>query len=79
MMERDHGLPRRLRLCGAAERFIRTLKEQAVYGVCFENEQEVRDALVSFAATYNRHWLVEKLGHRSPLTAREDDDILRAA
>ena len=55
---------------GVAERFIRTLKEQVTYGRVFQNLQEVREAVRHFVDTYNREWLVEKNGFKSPWQAR---------
>jgi putative transposase len=55
---------------GVAERFIRTLKEQAIYGRVFQNLQEVREAVRSFVDNYNREWLVEKNGFKSPWQAK---------
>jgi putative transposase len=55
---------------GVAERFIRTLKEQAIYGRVFFNLREVREAVGRFIDTYNREWRVEKNGFLSPRQAR---------
>jgi putative transposase len=55
---------------GVAERFFRTLKEQAIYGRTFYNLEEVREAVRTFVNRYNAEWLVEKLGHQSPQQAR---------
>ena len=52
------------------ERFIRTLKEQVIYGRVFQNLHEVREAVPRFVDTYNREWLVEKNGFLSPWQAR---------
>ena len=57
---------------GVAERFNRTLKEQAIHGRVFNNLEEVRDAVRAFVANYNEHWRIEKLGFRSPSQARRD-------
>ena len=57
---------------GVAERFNRTLKEQAIYGRVFQNIQAVRDAVRDFIKKYNEQWLVEKLGYRSPAQARRE-------
>lgn len=57
---------------GVAERFIRTLKEQAVYGRVFRNVQEVREALNKFVTLYNEQWLLEKNRGRSPNQLRQD-------
>lgn len=56
---------------GVAERFNRTLKEQAINGRVFRNVEEVREAVRAFVATYNREWLVEKNGFLSPSQIRE--------
>lgn len=55
---------------GVAERFIRTLKEQAIYGRIFRTAAEVRAAVAAFITRYNAEWRVEKNGFRSPLQAR---------
>jgi transposase InsO family protein len=46
---------------GVAERFNRTLKEQAIYGRVFRNIKEVRCAVAEFVERYNAHWRLEKL------------------
>jgi transposase InsO family protein len=55
---------------GVAERFNRTLREQALTGRIFRNLEEVRVAVAEFVERYNQHWLLEKLGYQSPLMAR---------
>ncbi len=57
---------------GVAERFNRTLKEQAVYGRVFRNIHEVRSAVADFIKKYNQQWLIGKLGYRSPAQARRE-------
>jgi transposase InsO family protein len=64
---------------GVAERFNRTLKEQAIYGRVFNNVEEVRKAVGTFVALYNAEWLIEKLNFVSPLRARELCDLRNAA
>jgi transposase InsO family protein len=59
---------------GVAERFNKTLKEQIVYGRLYRNIEELRDAVGAFVEKYNRHWLVEKLGFKSPWQARQEFD-----
>src|SRR3990172_1704136 len=49
-----------------AERFNRTLKEQAIYGRVFRDIEEVRRAVAEFVERYNAHWRLEKLGFRTP-------------
>jgi putative transposase len=56
---------------GVAERFNRTLKEQAIHGRIFKNVEEVRLAVTAFKDRYNCHWRLEKLGFISPLEARQ--------
>jgi transposase InsO family protein len=64
---------------GVAERFNRTLKEQAIHGCIFKNVEEVRAAVTAFKDRYNRHWRLEKLGFMSPLEARQADAMKKAA
>ena len=59
---------------GVAERFNKTLKEQIVYGRLYRNIKELRGAVGAFVEKYNRHWLVEKLGFKSPWQARQEFD-----
>lgn len=56
---------------GVAERFNRTLKEQAIYGKAFHDIEEVRQAVGTFVDLYNAEWRVEKNGFVSPRQARE--------
>lgn len=56
---------------GVAERFIRTLKEQIVYGKIFRNLEELRHAVSEFVERYNSSWLIEKNGFLSPYEARQ--------
>lgn len=64
---------------GVAERFNRTLKEQAIHGRIFKNVEEVRVAVTEFKDRYNRHWRLEKLGFMSPLEARQAYATRKAA
>ncbi|MGH2571051.1 MAG: transposase [bacterium] len=64
---------------GVAERFIRTLKEQAIAGRVFRNVEELRQAVREFVELYNREWRLEKLGFLTPLEAREQRALRRAA
>jgi len=64
---------------GVAERFIRTLKEQAIYGRQFRNIEEVRIAVRTFVTHYNASWLVEKLNYVSPSQARARWRLAEAA
>lgn len=64
---------------GVAERFIRTLKEQAIYGRIFHNIEDVRAAVAEFMDRYNREWRVEKNGFRSPYEMRGLQHLPEAA
>ena len=57
---------------GVAERFNKTLKEQAIYGRIFHSLEDVRQAVGEFVERYNDQWLVEKNGFKSPRQARRD-------
>jgi len=57
---------------GVAERFNRTLKEQAIHGRVFRTLEEVRVAVGQFVEDYNAHWRPEKLGFRTPVEARRE-------
>ena len=64
---------------GVAERFNRTLKEQAIYGRVFRNIEEVRRAVAEFVERYNAHWRLEKLGFQTPQEARQAHALKQAA
>lgn len=67
---------------GVVERFFRTLKEQVIYGRVYQDLAELRAAVQKFVNNYNGYWLLEKLGHLSPLqarTARESQALALAA
>jgi len=57
---------------GVAERFNRTLKEQAIHGHIFRNVEDVRRAVGKFVALYNTEWRLEKNGYQSPAQARDN-------
>ncbi|WP_200822387.1 integrase core domain-containing protein [Caballeronia terrestris] len=64
---------------GVAERFNRTMKEQAIQGRIFKNLEDVRAAAIAFRDRYNRDWRLEKLGFKSPLGARQERLLKLAA
>lgn len=64
---------------GVAERFFRTLKEQAVYGCIFKNAEELQAAIGTFVETYNTSWLLEKNGYLSPREMRQQHGVRCAA
>jgi putative transposase len=55
---------------GCAERFIRTLKENLLWVRRFATVEELRRALHEFKAAYNRTWIVERHGYRTPAQVR---------
>ena len=55
---------------GCAERFIRTLKENLLWVRRFETVEELRLALQRFRETYNRSWIVERHGYKTPAQVR---------
>jgi putative transposase len=56
---------------GVAERFNRTMKEQAIYGQIFRTVEDVREAVKTFVELYNSEWRVEKNRFRSPHEIRQ--------
>ena len=64
---------------GVAERWNRTLKEQAIHGRIFQNLEAVRVAVADFVERYNRTWRLEKLGYHTPIEAREEYELRQAA
>jgi putative transposase len=71
-IEDSFGLVRQPETNGVAERFHRTLKEQAIEGRSFKNTEEVREAVKQFVKIYNEQWLVAKLQYQSPEEARQN-------
>lgn len=57
---------------GCIERFFRTLKEQLLLVRHFESLEQLQHALREFRETYNRRWLIGRLGYKSPRQARQD-------
>lgn len=57
---------------GCIERFFRTLKEQLLWVRHFANLEQLQQTLLEFRDTYNRCWLIQRLGFRSPAQARQD-------
>ena len=64
---------------GVAERWNRTLKEQAIHGRIFQNLAAVRAAVADFVVRYNQTWRLEKLGYHTPIEAREEYELRQAA
>jgi putative transposase len=57
---------------GCAERFIRTLKENLLWVRRFATIEELRLALLAFRETYNRSWIIERHGYKTPAQVRAD-------
>ena len=55
---------------GVIERFMRTLKEQCLYLHRFQSLAESQRIIGEFIARYNTEWLIERLGHQTPVAAR---------
>jgi transposase InsO family protein len=64
---------------GVAERFNRTLKEQAIHGKIFRTIEDVREAVARFVEEYNAHWRPEKLDFKTPLEARQEHVLRQVA
>lgn len=55
---------------GIMERWIRTLKEECLYLHDFETLAQARELIGEFIERYNREWLIERHGHRTPADVR---------
>ncbi len=55
---------------GIMERWIRTLKEECLYLHDFRTLDEAREVIGEFIEQYNREWLLERHGHRTPADVR---------
>lgn len=64
---------------GCIERFFRTLKEQVLWVRHFATVEALRQALLVFKETYNREWLIARLGYRSPAQVRQAFAVRPAA
>ena len=64
---------------GVAERWNRTLKEQAIYGRVLQRLDDGRAAVADFVERYNQSWRLEKLGYQTPIEAREAYELRPAA
>ncbi len=55
---------------GIMERWIRTLKEECLYLHDFATLEEARQVIGEFVERYNREWLLERHGYRTPAEVR---------
>jgi hypothetical protein len=62
-MALSHSFPHQPQTNGVAERFFRTLREQAIYGRIFQTAAEVRTTVMAFVARYNASWRLARLGN----------------
>lgn len=64
---------------GVAERFIRTLKEQLLWVRSFDTVEGLRLALLEFKVRFNRHWLLQRHGYKTPAEVRAQYQPVREA
>jgi putative transposase len=64
---------------GCAERWIRTLKEQCLWPTLYDTIDELRQAISGFVDRYNRSWLIQRHGHRTPKEAYQAAQSAQAA
>ena len=57
---------------GCVERFIRTLKEQLLWLRRFRTVGELDQALRDFAQRFNNHWIIGRIGYRTPAQHRRE-------
>jgi hypothetical protein len=57
---------------GCVERFIRTLKEQLLWLRRFRTVEELGQALRDFAQRFNHHWIIGRIGYRTPAQHRRE-------
>jgi len=57
---------------GCAERFIRVLKENLLWVRHFDTVEDLRRALHAFKDQYNRSWILQRHGYRTPAQVRAD-------
>ena len=55
---------------GIIERWMRTLKEECLYLHDFETLEEARQVIGEFIERYNREWLLQRHGYRTPAEVR---------
>lgn len=55
---------------GCVERFIRTLKEQLLWLQRYRTVEELNQALRNFVHRFNNHWIIGRIGYRTPAAHR---------
>ena len=68
----SHSFVREPQCNGVAERFMRTLKEECLWLHRFVDLEHARRVIAEFIDRYNRQWIIERLGYRTPAQARTD-------
>jgi putative transposase len=63
-------LVRQLEGDGCVERFIRMLKEQLLWLQRFRTVEELNQAPRDFAWRFNNHWIIGRIGYRTPAAHR---------
>jgi putative transposase len=63
---------------GVIERFMRTLKEQCLWLHRFDTLDQAQAIISVFIERYNHEWLIERLDHRTPATARREMLVMAA-
>ena len=58
---------------GCAERLIRTLKENILWGPHLRDHRGTGPALLEFRETYNNSWLIQRHGFISPAAFRQQE------
>ena len=64
---------------GVAERAVRTLKEQIVYGRVIRNAEDLRQKMIDYMNLYNSTWRLEKNRYRTPNEVRQQLALKQAA
>ncbi len=64
---------------GCVERFIRVLKENLLWLRRFESVEDLRCALHAFKDAYNRGWILQRHGYRTPAQVRADQTAVALA
>lgn len=57
---------------GCAERFIRFLKENLLWIRPFASVEELRQGLLDFKEQYNKNWILQRHGYKTPDQIREE-------
>ncbi len=64
---------------GCAERFIRVLKENLLWPCRFDTVEDLRQALLAFKDIYNRTWILQRHGYRTPVQVRAEQTAMAMA